>query len=400
MPGLFSKLIAFKAPQAKKDNFICAFIPENILENVEKAPDMPLDVRLSVRASIAASKEAGKEREIVGDSEKNPHEPNLPSSNRAQSSEVQVSAECPTKGCATLDIYSGMNSDYIHLPGTPLRSNDQGPVDDQIANDCFEAMNKAQSFFRDVYGWDSLDDKNVGLVGTVHYGANIANAFYYAQANQMIYGNGNQFMYNFTKSLDVVGHELTHGIIQHSSGMLYQYQSGALNEHCSDVFGALLEQYSQKQNTEEADWILAQDVLFPEEPLIAMRSMKAPGTAYDDPRVGKDFQPDHMDKYIYTHDDHGGVHWNSGIPNKAFYLAASRKGGYAWEAAGRTWFAAMTTATPNEQFDTFAKRTIAEAKKIVDSDFATIVEQAWKDVGVLKDSKNAGWFGWLWGKKA
>lgn len=296
----------------------CAFIPRPILENVEQAEDTPEEVRLSLRATIEASKETLKEREEVADHEKNPHEPKLP--------ELQKSEDEPQGPCATVDIHDGLNSDYTELPGPLRRKYGQAPVSDAAVNSCYDVMNKTQTFFRNVYGWDSIDDKNVAMIATVHFGANVANAFFEPEKNQMVYGSGNKLMYNFPRSYDVVGHELTHGIIQHSSGMIYQNQPGALNEHCADVFGTLLEQYAHNQTADEADWILGQDVLFPNEPKIAMRSMKAPGTAYDDPRMGKDDQPAHMKDYPTTKRDSGGVHTNSGIPNRAFYLAAHREG--------------------------------------------------------------------------
>lgn len=398
MPGFLDFLEGLRAPK-KQEQCHCAFIPQDILVNVEKAEDTPQDVKLSLRSTIAASKETVKEREEVADKQRNPHEPNLPTSDnsKVRKPKSMKSKDEPRMGCAKVDVYDGLNSDYSVLPGKPLRKYQEPPISDEIANACYDCMNKAQSFFRDVYGWDSIDDKNVDLIATVHHGWNVANAFFFPYNNQMVFGNGNELMYNFVGSYDVVGHELVHGIIQHSSGMLYHDQPGALNEHCADVFGALLEQYVQNQTAEEADWILAQDVLFPDQPQIALRSMKEPGTAYNDPRLGgKDPQPGHMRDYIKTTEDNGGVHWNSGIPNNAFYLAATKKGGYAWETAGKTWFAAMTTATPKETFVQFANRTIKEAKELVDPEFAPIVRQAWVDVGVLSDST---WFGWMWGKK-
>ncbi|KAI4187258.1 MAG: hypothetical protein L6R41_002932 [Letrouitia leprolyta] len=396
MSSLISHLRWPRSQVKEPEPWVCAFIPQNILEKVAEAESTTVEQRLSLRSTIAASKEAGKEREDVADKDKNPHEPDLPKTNDAKLiKSLPPEGKLVSKETSEVYIYSGLNSDYVYLPGQPLRGNNQPAIEDKVANICYDAMGKADQFFREVYGWKSIDDKNYPLVATVHYGWNVANAFFYAKAKQMIFGNGNDLMKNFVGSYDVVGHELCHGIIQYSSGMLYQNQSGALNESCSDVFGALLEQWTHNQSTEEADWLLAQDVLFPEDPKIAMRSMKAPGTAYDDPRMGKDNQPGHMKDYVKTDKDHGGVHINSGIPNHAFYLAAVKKGGYAWETAGKTWFAAMTTATPNETFAMFANRTIKEAERL-DKGFAPIVRQAWVDVGVLTEG-SGGWFGWLWG---
>lgn len=135
---------------------------------------------------------------------------------------------------------------------------------------------------------------------------------------------------------------------------------------------------------DQATWLLAEDVLFPNNFKIAMRSMKAPGTAFDNPVMGKDEQPAQMKDYVNTTADDGGVHVNSGIPNRAFYLAASARGGYAWELPGRTWFAAMTTAEPNATFVTIALRTIREAKQLRGVHWENAVVEAWITVGVLQ----------------
>ena len=123
----------------------------------------------------------------------------------------------------------------------------------------------------------------------------------------------------------------------------------------------------------------------------ALRSMKAPGTAYDDPVLGRDPQPAHMDDFEdLPHDaehDNGGVHTNSGIPNRAFYLAASALGGHAWERAGQIWFDTVTTkGVPKDiDFAGFAARTVKAASKRygTTSEEVTAVEEAWATVGVV-----------------
>ena len=125
----------------------------------------------------------------------------------------------------------------------------------------------------------------------------------------------------------MIGHELGHGVTEHEAGLEYWGQSGALNERCSDVCGAMVKQYKLGQDAASADWLIGSEVWTPTIAGDALRSMKAPGEAYDDPLVGKDPQPAHMDDYVESVQDNGGVHINSGIPNKAFYLAATKIGG-------------------------------------------------------------------------
>ena len=119
--------------------------------------------------------------------------------------------------------------------------------------------------------------------------------------------------------------------------------------------------------------------------------MISPGTAYDDPRLGKDPQPDHMSDFVTTSDDNGGVHINSGIPNRAFALAARAIGGQAWTAAGQIWFDVLTGAdiTARTDFATFARLTVAAAAARFGSDSAQhdAVRDGWVTVGVQLDAQ-------------
>jgi Zn-dependent metalloprotease len=114
--------------------------------------------------------------------------------------------------------------------------------------------------------------------------------------------------------------------------------------------------------------------------------MKEPGSAYDDPKLGKDPQPAHMDHFVRTSRDNGGVHINSGIPNRAFYLAATGIGGHAWEKAGKVWYDTLTGGglASDTDFATFATATVARATKLFGAGSAELaaVRDAWTGVGV------------------
>jgi len=159
----------------------------------------------------------------------------------------------------------------------------------------------------------------------------------------MVYGDGGDFLHNFSSTIDVIGHEMTHAVSEVICGLNYQDQPGALNEHCSDVFGVMCKQYYEKESAETADWLVGEGCLMPGVKGVALRSMKEPGSAYNDPRLGKDPQPGHMKGYIRTREDNGGVHLNSGIPNKAFYNVAMAFGGNSWEKAGQIWWRALNS---------------------------------------------------------
>lgn len=202
----------------------------------------------------------------------------------------------------------------------------------------------------------------------------------------MVFGDGdNDLFKDFTIPVDVIGHELTHGVTQYTANLDYQGQSGALNESVSDVFGVLIKQYALGHTADQADWLIGADLLGPNVTGTALRSMKAPGTAYDDDVLGKDPQPAAMKDYVKTTDDNGGVHINSGIPNHAFYLAATAIGGKAWERAGQVWYDVLTGGelTHTATFADFAALTIkaAQARFGAGAEHEAMVK-AWTQVGI------------------
>jgi Zn-dependent metalloprotease len=222
------------------------------------------------------------------------------------------------------------------------------------------------------------------LVSTVHYQKDYDNAFWDGQ--QMVYGDGDGDLFNrFTVAVDVIGHELTHGVTEHTSNLTYSGQPGALNESWSDVFGSLVKQWQLGQSASEADWLIGQGLFTSKVNGAALRSMKDPGAAYDDPVLGKDPQPAHMRDYVTTLEDAGGVHINSGIPNHAFFLASVAMGGFAWERAGRIWYvAARDRFTSETDFQGAARLTHAVAGELYGSgsDEQKAVQYGWESVGL------------------
>ena len=197
------------------------------------------------------------------------------------------------------------------------------------------------------------------MVATVHYEQDYDNAFW--DGTQLVFGDGDgQVFDRFTKPIDVLGHELSHAVTQFTADLTYQGQSGALNESMSDVFGACIKQRHLGQDAASADWLVGEGIFLPGINGKALRSMSDPGTAYDDPQIGKDPQVGSMADYVDTTDDNGGVHLNSGIPNRAFVLAAQAIGGESWSGAGQIWYAALTSGlSADSDFATFAAATVA-----------------------------------------
>ncbi|MEU9985207.1 M4 family metallopeptidase [Streptomyces sp. NPDC048045] len=271
-----------------------------------------------------------------------------------------------------------------NLPGTKVHSEQDQPARDATVNRAHAGLGATFDLYLKAYGRHSIDDAGLPLIATVHYGEKYDNAFW--NGEQMVFGDGDgELFLDFTLPIDVIGHELTHGVTQHTANLEYYGQSGALNESVSDVFGSLIKQYALGQSADQADWLIGAGLLAPGVHGEALRSMKAPGTAYDDPNLGKDPQPATMDGYVRTSRDNGGVHTNSGIPNHAFYLVASALGGHAWERAGQIWYDVLTGGelTPDAQFADFATLTVKAARaRYGAGDELQAAQKAWEQVGV------------------
>ncbi|UIX34683.1 M4 family metallopeptidase [Streptomyces sp. GQFP] len=270
------------------------------------------------------------------------------------------------------------------LPGTLVRSEGSEPGQDATVNRAYAGLGATFDLFLKVYGRNSINGEGLPLDATVHFDEDYGNAFW--NGEQMVFGDGDgEIFLDFTLPIDVIGHELTHGVTQYTANLTYFGQPGALNESMSDVFGSLIKQYSLGQTADQADWLIGAGLLAPRVTGEALRSMRAPGTAYDDDVLGKDPQPATMDDYVRTGRDNGGVHINSGIPNHAFYLAATALGGNAWEKAGQIWYDVLTGGELYAQasFADFARLTVAAARdRFDDGDELQAVLKAWEQVGV------------------
>jgi Zn-dependent metalloprotease len=284
-------------------------------------------------------------------------------------------------------IYNAGGQDQT--PGT-LITKDAPPAGDQAAAEAYQSVEVVRQFYQQVYGRSSLDGAGLSIDSSVHYGSSYSNALWTGQ--QMVYGDGDGVTYNrFTVDLDVIAHELTHGVVQYSCNLVYANQPGALNEHLADVFGTVVKQWNLKQSVTDpaTTWLIGEHI-FLQQPN-AVRSMKAPGQAY---RIKVASNPDQFvtDQQVskmadlYTGaQDYGGVHTNSGIPNHAFYSAAVAIGGNLWETLGRVWFNVMTGGGLSAQatFAQFATLTVSQANTDLGAAASQTVLQAWQNVGVL-----------------
>jgi Zn-dependent metalloprotease len=279
------------------------------------------------------------------------------------------------------EVYDGQKK--AALPGKLVRGEGDPPSNDPVVDEVYEGAGSVYDLCLDIYRRNSLDGNGITIVATVHHRRNYNNAFWNGQ--QIAFGDGDGNLFQTFAVLTVIGHELSHAIVQYSGGLFYRDQSGALNESFADVFGSLTEQYKNKQTVSEASWLVGENIFGPNINGVALRSMKAPGTAYDDYILGKDPQPYHMSLYVNTSSDNGGVHINSGIPNQAFYLLAQYLGGYAWEKAGHIWYDTMQAINnPSATFVEWADKTVEMAwdKFGAGSIEMQMTRRAWKLVGI------------------
>jgi Zn-dependent metalloprotease len=348
----------------------CSIIPPYLLQRLAGLEDPAL-------APVAAAARASLQRDVPfrGIRAGEPAPPT--SADRRSTLTTRVLRD------AERTIYNAAGTET--LPGAVTRVEGSEAVEDAAVNEAYDGLGETHEFYRRVYSRASIDDNNLPLVATVHFGDDYDNAFW--DGERMVFGDGDGIVFTrMTASLSVIGHELAHGVTQHSANLVYQNQSGALNESVSDVFGALVEQRRLGHTAEEATWLIGLGLFTDEVEGEALRSMRAPGTAYNDDVLGKDPQPAHMRDYVDTADDNGGVHLNSGIPNHAFYSVATALGGNAWERAGLIWYSALTRGTlqPTADFAAFAAATAAAAiAEFGDgSEEHTAVLNGWGGVGV------------------
>jgi Zn-dependent metalloprotease len=276
------------------------------------------------------------------------------------------------------------------LPGRKARFEGEKPTGKDDVDNVYDFTGVVRDFYKKEYNRNSIDDNGMKFVSTVDFRLLPWKAFNNAfwNGSQMAYGRPDEKSpFKTFMLLDVTAHEITHGVTQKEANETYKGQSGALNESNSDVFGELIKQYSKHQTADQADWLVGDGIWKDGIKGKALRDMLNPGTAYDDPKIGKDPQPADMAHYKEMTEDNGGVHINSGIPNRAFALFAKAVGGYAWEDPGHVWYAARKAAGANPTFASFAYETIEAAKAMNKPDVVEKLQKAWDTVGVKPEKQ-------------
>ncbi|HET7355399.1 MAG TPA: protealysin inhibitor emfourin [Nocardioidaceae bacterium] len=343
----------------------CQFVPPYLLERLAGAGVHP-DVSRSGRDTLAVDEQMRRAR---------------------LSHAVHAERPATEAGPPAWAVYTDSNG--TALPGTEVREAGQPGSGDAAVDEAAVSVSATLAMYHEVLHRASYDGGGARVLATVHYGSNYDNAFW--NGTQLVFGDGDGHVFGrFTTPIDVGAHEFTHAVTQYTANLAYAGQSGALNESMSDCFGICVKQRVLGQSAEQADWLIGEGIFLPSVQGRGLRSMKDPGTAYDDPVLGKDPQVGSMADYVHTDSDNGGVHLNSGIPNRAFYLAAVGLGGNAWETALPVWYAALTSGIgADTDFAGFASATVAAARA-VSADAASAVRSAWAQVGVTAAPAPAG----------
>jgi Zn-dependent metalloprotease len=228
------------------------------------------------------------------------------------------------------------------------------------------------------------------ITSRVHFGSSghYNNAFW--DGLQMSYGDGDGSQFSPLTALDICGHEMTHGVTESTAGLIYQGESGALNESMSDVFGTMIERYARPNSW---NWKIGEDAYTPNIPGDALRYMDNPHLA-ENSSATLDDDPDHYSERYTGTDDNGGVHTNSGIPNHVFYLVANggthhlsgvSVTGIGADDAARIWYLALTQyMNPNTNFAGARTATLNAATALFGATSAQVnsVANAWCAVGV------------------
>ncbi|WP_226580746.1 M4 family metallopeptidase [Halobacillus litoralis] len=289
------------------------------------------------------------------------------------------------KGLEGIYTYDFKNSwDYPNLPGELFSSSNASFNDDyeKPAVDAHYNSEEVYDYYLEEHDRNSIDGKGMAIKSTVHFGEDYNNAFWNGQ--QMTYGDGDgEFFVPLSAGLDVAAHEMTHGVTTYSANLNYRFQSGALNEAFSDIFGALVD---------EEDWEVGEDIMADEAKAsgrTSLRSLSNPskypvGADYVPYGDGNGKYPSHMDEYydLPRELDNGGVHINSSIINHAAYITGEQIGK---EKLGQIYYRALTVyLTPTSDFNQAREAIIQSAEDIygAGSEEAFAAEDGFNKVGI------------------
>ena len=339
----------------------CFIVPADVLKKLSKDTKLPAEIRKRAADSARISHEIRQLRKQA-----------------AKLTNVTMETAATLVQLAPAPVVTVYDCKHTQtLPGTPVPNPGSSP--DPTAKRAFNETTTVAAFYKQVFNRNSIDNAGMTLMSSIHFGVNYNNAMW--NGSQMLYGDGDGLIFiDFTNGNDVIGHELTHGVTQHSLQLSYSGDAGGLNESVSDCFGSMFRQWEKKQDVNSADWLIGHDIMGPTAKargFVALRNMANPAdkhclapqpTKYSQIKPGMD------------------PHYSSGPPNLAFCTACKTLGGKSWEQIGQVWYRTLTGfgPSPNMKMKAFANRTRQVASQMFGGTpaVAAAVDKGWKQVGL------------------
>jgi len=339
----------------------CFIIPRDVLTRLSQDPELEAEVRKNFLDTAQISHQLRQLRTQAG---------LLTSVAVAHADALNVLAAAPA-----VTMYDCKHT--MTTPGTPVPN--PGGSSDQTAKRAFGETTKVAEFYKTIFGRNSIDNHGMTMMSSVHYGTDFNNAMW--NGSQMIYGDGDgKIFIDFTNGNDVIGHELTHGVTQHSLQLAYQDDAGGLNESNSDCFGSMFRQWQKGETVDKADWLIGSDIIGPTAKargLTCLRHM-----AHPDAKHCLAPQPTQYSQVTPGMDPH----FSSGPPNLAFYTACMEYGGHSWDPIGKVWYEVLTGSgpMPNMTMKQYANRgrQVAQTKFSGTPKVFAAVDKGWKRVGL------------------
>jgi vibriolysin len=266
--------------------------------------------------------------------------------------------------------------DWNQLPGNLVRSEGQGPTADAVINAAHDNAKVVYDFYLQEFGRDSFDDNGATIISSAHVPdatscEGLNNGFW--NGTQVVYGDGDGVLYDpIPFALDFVAHEITHAVTDHTSGLIYEAQSGALNESMSDVFATLI----------EPDPLIFDAVYTPDVPGDGARSMENPYRGgLPQPRTWYEY----LELPVSGFHDQGGVHFNSGITNNVFWELQEQLN--PGQVAAIYYDAQTNRLTSGSGLFDARDAIVAAAEDLYGSSFAQDVADVWADHGIGEGSR-------------
>jgi Zn-dependent metalloprotease len=350
----------------------CLFVPPHVLDHI---------ARVRAREGLEPST---AQRSAVVSAQLRRFRRNLVSSVTGPAAELEgdkgiaKGLQFPPPSSAGRLIYDDLNQWNFDVKF--VRGEDDPAVGGNNANQAYDYLGQVRQYYKDVLGRNSIDNAGLNLIANVNYGVDFNNAFW--DGVRMVFGNGDNVVFkDLTGDLDVPGHELTHGVTQYTAGLNYTPdETGALNESFSDMLGSAIDAWANDRDADSHNWLIGEDIMADDLYGEALRNMAEPGTAYDDPILGRDPQPRDMSGYVPG----GDPHLNSGIPNRWFYLICKEIG---IPAGALIMYQTLQNLWPTAVFNDAALVASAQARilantKQVPAESAQVVRSAARQQGI------------------